>query len=232
MVNFPMSDNLKQGTKAIEYVTMLIVLINLAVTTIGGYFYIGRYEAKLFQSETNLAEIRKDIAALELKFAEEKRKYETLSTKLNYSSDLIEFINNVQPRYEVKAKPQLKKDGGRVSVYYDIKNIGKYDIYTKILKYSLFKIDGYPSQKKEIPIRIISLGLDTDIEPASTQTKDISFHMHANTKGSYYFEVVVEAEVDKKIKELTIELMKQYNHELHDGYFRKKYTGTGRFTIK
>lgn len=131
--------------KLVRRLILFVVFVNLVATTAGGYFLVGRYEAKLYETGTELAKyqsnlvlVESEIKKLELAQTELKSKYEAQNERLSYSLDMVRLLNEARPKMRVRIEPNgVKEYSNIIEVTYLYENVGKYDILPKMQRFSL-----------------------------------------------------------------------------------------------
>lgn len=65
-----------------RWVLIGLVALNLLATTAGGYFLMGRYEVRLFQTSEELSRLQIDLAKVDLSIKNAKENYELAKSTL------------------------------------------------------------------------------------------------------------------------------------------------------
>ncbi|MAX52423.1 MAG: hypothetical protein CMH22_10625 [Methylophaga sp.] len=82
--------------------TLFLLVLNLLLTTLGGYYFIGKYQADSLRSESDLAVLNSKLAEVELDTRSTQNSLAVLSGRLNLSSNTLELADMIIPRFDLQ----------------------------------------------------------------------------------------------------------------------------------
>jgi hypothetical protein len=177
--------------RVVRRVTLILVIVNLFATTFGGYFFIGRYEAKLMQSEKELSEQQTELAILdrkvrdvELTYLETRAQFSAKNEKLSYDLEMARFLNEARPKLKVRAVPDsLEIFGKNVKISFIFENTGTYDLVPKSIAFELVGVES----GKTIELQDLEFQGGQVVAPSSQVELAVKFSVDRPLMGKYHY---------------------------------------------
>jgi hypothetical protein len=190
-------------SKLIRYVILLVVLVNLIATTAGGYFFIGRYEAKLYQSGAKLAEHQSEFVKLEKDIKSIQKENLDKKENITFSTSTVELLHSLIPLATLDYISEESNSNGKDShkIVHRMKNNGRFSF--RIKEYNIVVNSKLKNTNENI---ILKEGKDYELKNTTGSLRLVP----PSSDVIYDFTIQILPEARKASKEITASLTLKY----------------------
>ncbi|NUT76884.1 hypothetical protein HNO86_17735 [Pseudomonas sp. C1C7] len=192
-------------TKPIEIATLILSAINILILGIGGYVFVGRQEADMYRSSTDLNNIQFELSKIKLDVAKSNAQIDALIKSATITEKSIELLEAVRPKVDFRINPNIEYKNGYLTIAFELVNNGEYEllmqptrliISNKLYRSNLTKIENSGVWSENIDLQQIEA--TQTIGPNEKRTIAYTVKLKNNTPKIvyYYMEYLAETRAD------------------------------------
>lgn len=133
--------------------TLFLLIINILLTTVGGYYFVGKYEAENAISNSQLSTIQSELAKIELETKATEKLLNVLSNRLEVSSETLKLAHDIIPKFNLEYLPTESVSRGESHVIaHQLHNVGGFS--SAVEKYEAY-LTSQPSSEYPPPEEIL-----------------------------------------------------------------------------
>lgn len=218
-----MAEANKNGS-TLEYLNVCISLLNLAIVAVGGYILVGRYEARLAETQAAINEV-------ELNFMELQASLNIKASTLLSAIQINDIISSSKPKLNFQIDPNVEILGEHIEVKFRSINSGSHAI--TVVAEKIYLLRSLP-EHGEMPndssiIQMIEPGFQNWINPGGELTFGFSFDIPKQS--SFFYLAIFSADTDRDIYVNVARNLKTVGVEFDEGIFSTMQIRYGQINL-
>jgi len=189
----------------VEIATLILSALNILIVSIGGYIFIGKQEAEMYRSSTDLNNIQFELSKIKLDVAKSNAQIDALIKSATITEKSIELLEAARPKLDFRIDPNIEYRNGYLTISFEVTNNGRYEILiqpnrliisSKLYRSNLAKIEDSGIWSENIDLQQVE---ETQVlAPNEKRTITYTVKLKNNTPKAvyYYMEYLTETRSD------------------------------------
>lgn len=192
-------------TKPVEIATLILSAINILIVSIGGYIFIGKQEAEMYRSSTDLNNIQLELSKIKLDVAKSNAQIDALIKSATITEKSVELLEAVRPKFDFRVDPGIEYKNGYLTIAFQVANNGRYElliqptrliISNKLYRSNLAKIEDSGIWSENIDLQQVEAAQSLGPNEKRTIAYTVKLKNSTPKVVYYYMEYLTETRTD------------------------------------